>query len=509
MTTTWLKAGKLAILLDNNTLRYVQHNGVEIVRGIYAAVRDKNWDTVIAKVDIVKLEEKSKSFYVHFKCFYSQADIQFVADLIFEGNENGQIVCSFTGVALSRFQTNRIGFCMLHPLKECAGQNVTINETEKAVFPKLVSPHQPFFNVQAMHWNPSEKIEVKIVLEGDIFETEDQRNWSDASFKTYCTPLANLYPRWIEAGETVSQKINLRVEIKHDSDSQAPCFTASFPKFVKEIPFVSLGLGISTHDDNLNHFHIQQLSALKIDHLKADIYLFKPEWKQKMERAIVQTQQTNTKLECILHFSEAIEHEASAFLDFVQNKIIFFHSILLLPYRKTGLPQATQNQWIALFKNHLPAAPIGIGTDAHFADLNMSNCDVSVADFLSFPLYPQVHAFDDLTLIENIEAQADMVKSAKILSEGKPIHVHAITLKRRFSADSDLDQKPESDERQMTPFCAEWTQASIQTLALAGADSLTYYETTGSRGVMNAMEVYPVYASILHAQKRIKDCMLF
>ena len=30
---------------------------------------------------------------------------------------------------------------------------------------------------------------VDIVFGGEIFEMEDQRNWSDASYKTYCVPL--------------------------------------------------------------------------------------------------------------------------------------------------------------------------------------------------------------------------------------------------------------------------------------------------------------------------------
>jgi len=39
-----------------------------------------------------------------------------------------------------------------------------------------------------------------ISFEGDVFETEDQRNWTDASFKTYCPPLRLPYPRPFEAG---------------------------------------------------------------------------------------------------------------------------------------------------------------------------------------------------------------------------------------------------------------------------------------------------------------------
>ena len=37
-------------------------------------------------------------------------------------------------------------------------------------------------------------VEVEVRMEGDTWETEDQRNWSDSSFKTYGTPLAAAVP---------------------------------------------------------------------------------------------------------------------------------------------------------------------------------------------------------------------------------------------------------------------------------------------------------------------------
>ena len=36
--------------------------------------------------------------------------------------------------------------------------------------------------------------EVTISFTGDLFEMEDQRNWTDASYKTYSTPLRIPYP---------------------------------------------------------------------------------------------------------------------------------------------------------------------------------------------------------------------------------------------------------------------------------------------------------------------------
>ena len=40
---------------------------------------------------------------------------------------------------------------------------------------------------------------------------EDQRNWTDASFKTYCTPLARPFPVPVQAGDRVDQRVALTV----------------------------------------------------------------------------------------------------------------------------------------------------------------------------------------------------------------------------------------------------------------------------------------------------------
>ncbi len=42
-------------------------------------------------------------------------------------------------------------------------------------------------------------------MEGEVFEMEDQRNWTDASFKTYCRPLALPIPYRLEPSTPVRQ----------------------------------------------------------------------------------------------------------------------------------------------------------------------------------------------------------------------------------------------------------------------------------------------------------------
>ena len=48
-----------------------------------------------------------------------------------------------------------------------------------------------------------------MIFNGETFEMEDQRNWTDASFKTYCTPLSLPYPIKIIKGTTIKQSIKI------------------------------------------------------------------------------------------------------------------------------------------------------------------------------------------------------------------------------------------------------------------------------------------------------------
>ena len=59
-------------------------------------------------------------------------------------------------------------------------------------------------------------------MEGDIWEMEDQRNWSDASFKTYGRPRDIPWPYTIPKGETVVQRAILSFEKEVGAKSLAP-----------------------------------------------------------------------------------------------------------------------------------------------------------------------------------------------------------------------------------------------------------------------------------------------
>jgi hypothetical protein len=147
-----------------------------------------------------------------------------------------------------------------------------------------------------------------------------------------------------------------------------------------------------------------------------------------------------------------------------------------------------------------PDSPIGGGTNLYFVHINRSHPPTHLLDFISYSINPQVHAFDLVSLVENMTAQPSSVTSARAFSDDLPIVISPVTLRARFNADAIAPEPPTPpgelpsavDIRQPTGFAAAWTLGSISNLAQAGVVSLTYFETTGWRGIMEAEQGSPV-----------------
>ncbi len=89
--------------------------------------------------------------------------------------------------------------------------------SEDTRFPDLIEPWQPFKDMRAITHTVMPHVTAECRMEGDTFEMEDQRNWSDASYKTYVRPLALPWPYRIPAGQAVRQRIVLSIADKRET----------------------------------------------------------------------------------------------------------------------------------------------------------------------------------------------------------------------------------------------------------------------------------------------------
>ena len=139
-------------------------------------------------------------------------------------------------------------------------------------------------------------------------------------------------------------------------------------------------------------------------------------------------------------------------------------------------------------------ATLGGGARAYFTELNRATSFLPVdqLDAVTYTLNPQVHAGDNLSVIETLAAQAATVESARAIVGDKPLIVGPVTLKPPYNPNATAEPAPAGpdrlpdpvDPRQLSLLGAGWTVGSIHRLAAAGADALTYYELAGWRGLI-------------------------
>ena len=497
-----VSAGGITALYHGGYLRYIKFQGHELLRMINFMVRDHDWNTVPQKVRDEEIKVGENSFEIYFTALSELNEVKFNWDCHIIGTQDQEISFEITGTALSDFKRNRVGFTVLHPIRECKGKKVMIGHADggSAVyeFPVLISPLQPFYNIRSMQWTVA-GTQVHLEFEGEIFETEDQRNWTDESYKTYCTPLELPFPQQLLTGEQVKQKIVLKVlddDLRANGSTDSEGLTFKIPEQGFKLPKIGVG---RANGYNLGTSQILSLSELNLDHYQADLKMFTNDWQLHWQSICEESQLLGLKLELSLFFQNT-EKELQRFLSFSGNAPVIARINLFDQDKKT-----TSNDTIEIAADRLRSKfgqiKIGAGTNAFFTELNRERVYHPGLDYLVYSLNPQVHAFDNNSLVESLYAQPDTVHTAHSFSRGLPVNISPITFKMRWNPNATSAEQaplPEADTRQKSLFGAGWLLGSIQNLLSTEVESVSYFETTGSRGIMDVpaeggLLKYPIF----------------
>ena len=116
-----------------------------------------------------------------------------------------------------KLQKRIIGLCALFPIKECAGRSAKVIQSNGASvstgFPLYISSEQPlsgFDDISEINYEAG-KTPVTVKFEGDRFEMEDQRSFTDASFKVYSTWVRTNDAQLVKEGDKVFQSISVSI----------------------------------------------------------------------------------------------------------------------------------------------------------------------------------------------------------------------------------------------------------------------------------------------------------
>lgn len=516
---TILSAGPFTLMFENGDLRYVRLGEHEVIRRVYVAVRDHNWRTIEGKLANLSLDRTESGFEIRYDMMHCDGGIDFAWSAKITGEPAGKIRFEMSGRARKPFRTNRTGFCVLHPIAPCAGRACTIEHAdgavEEGVFPKAISPHQPFKDIRAIR-NRVGDAEVRVLMEGEVFEMEDQRNWSDGSYKTYCRPLGLPYPYELAAGQEVQQIITIDL-LGEGTVSQVSGKSAAASAMEIDLNRTTggewvpqIGLAAGEGLAKLSAASIAAIKSLTPRHLRVDVDLGQAGWDQKLQADLPALKAIGVPVEVAVVASDGLEPLRQLASLWPQTGLTAARW-LILPRRGVTTPQQLEAARTELGSLDLKAL-FGGGTDVEFVAVNRQHPPKGM-DVLCFSLNPQVHAFDNLSLVENLESHGDVVASAIAVGGDCPVAVTPISLRRRSNPDATgpdtlaaADRLPANvDVRQVTLFAAAWTVGSLS--RLCHADFLTYFETHGWRGVMQGDEdpalprlfpgrkgeIYPVY----------------
>jgi D-apionolactonase len=502
-----LRAGPVTMLLDGIDLRYLRIGGTELVRRVYTAVRDGDWDTVPATISRYEVKETDGGFLVDFQARHTGREIDFSWHGTITGDQSGRVEFVFDGRAEQFCRYNRIGICVHHPWRETAGARFTAQTPDgenAGSFPDMIGPQSLVDGFYRPLFPPFDGLELdlpaggklRFAFEGDFWEVEDHRNWTDGNFKTYSTPVSLGRPEPLEPGQVLRQRVVITpVDVPESAALRGPVQLSIEEPTGTRVPPVGLAQDRDHH--RLDHLEIELLRALAPAHLRVEVRLDRDDWREALAAAQENAAAIGSELEVSLHLLESHVGMLGEVKSALAGGPLVARVFVINADSATGTPAETTRPHLvdavrAALAQALPGAPFFGGTEIYFTEINRTRPRFETWDGVCYSLTPQIHAFTDVDVVENLDVQGATVSSARAIAGQSPVAVSPITMRRRvnFHAAGDpmpdvSGQVPDSvDVRQSSLYGAAWTAGSLKYLAEAGAASVTYYETTGWRGVL-------------------------
>ncbi len=503
-----LRAGALSAEFGNGALRYIRVNDVEVLRAIAFLVRDENWGTFTPTIENLKIRQGRDGFAVSYdaRCADAKRSLRYKAEIAC--GADGALRFSARAVPDSDFLTNRTGFVVLHPLKGVAGFPVDVEHVdgkrEKSKFPALINPVQPFYAIRSLRHKAMPGLFATCRMEGDTFEMEDHRNWTDASFKTYVRPLAEPWPYTLAAGVAFTQQVSLTFSGKLPRPKKAAAgrrIDIDVGRTGGTLP--QIGVAIPSEEASASLAAAASIKAARPRHLVCHIDGRDGDLAGHLEhyRRLGEATGAAIVLEILLPGREAPESELSRIAAAARQAGLKPAAVAVSPAvdLKAVLPGSKGPEAPPLAdiyraaRGAFPGTTLGGGMFSFFTELNRKRPPAELLDFVTHTTSPIVHAADDVSVMETLQALPYVIKSAKAIIGKRAYRVGPSAIPARqnpYGAASTANPNNERvclakmDPRQRGLFGAAWTLGYVAAFAQGGLEAITMGAATGPAGMI-------------------------
>ena len=453
-------------------IRNVTYQGAQIIDLLYTAIRPWDWSTLDTDQHSEVVEIVGEN------CVVTITDL-------FEGSmqgktvvtlqSNGKFTVDYKLTGLGKFEINRWGVCFCLHTGDWMGSTVTASGNTYSLL-KEISPQRVIDGVTQglfpasndMHFVAPDKRSLKVISTGKVLEAEDQRNWTDNTYKIYSGSLAEPRPFIIEKGAQWEQRVEFEVT---PPAALIPDGSKIIAKEIAALPRIGVqfnGEPLLPSDDlekalfilDIDHIRINEelLSAQKIATVsKSGLAL---------EAALLSSNSGDGLLQEVEHLSNRVPAGSRLLIHREGREIV----------QTQDLPKNTS------LNSYIP------GSDAYLVDLHRNK--YNFGDSVSYSMAPTVHSTDPETIFKTLYTQKESIEFAKKFVAPQ-VSVSPITFSTRGNPETGhlRDNRinfaqPEMAAQIKELSAAAWTLGSVFALASAGAYSGTWHELFGEHGVI-------------------------
>jgi hypothetical protein len=432
----------LAELVGEGWIGPVQCAGREVLRRIFVTVRDRNWQEVSAtKFDAV-VHEPTRTVRLSARHTSDLVDFEWQGELTV--SEDGrELSFGFKGQALRDMEVCRLGLIVLHPVEGMVGSRITASNgavEQTLTIDEQLAPQPIVEGIPGAITEPFTRLRIErddwgnldLSFDGESFELEDQRNWGDASFKTYCTPLRKGFPRAVKSGTSIAHGVRVRF----------------VPRAFPTIGCIrDLSRGVHEEDASWSHIHVD-LTGKSLSDLRRMLESSSParRWEIALE-ATPATQEIEWWASLLRAHRERVA------------RLLFYGP-------GTSLPDASAiERWRdALAGSAGKSIPLFAATRGYFVEFNRSIPFRAPIAGIAFPLTATVHSDDAETVMSNVTTIRAMAETGRRLTQVSEIALAPLAL--RYPPGAALPNLSND-------LVEQWLTATLRNARDAGVTSIT------------------------------------
>jgi len=453
-------------------IRNVTYQGAQIIDLLYTAIRPWDWSTLDPDEHSEVVEISGENCLVTITDLFAGS---MQGKTVLTLQPNGKFTIDYQLSGLGKFEINRWGVCFCLNTGDWMGSKVSASENTYSLL-KEISPQRVINGITQglfpasnnLHFIAPDKRSLKVLSTGKVLEAEDQRNWTDNTYKIYSGSLAEPRPFVIEKGMQWEQRVEFEVTPPTNSIPDGSKIIAIDIPSLPRIGVQFNGEPLLPSDDLE-----KALFILDIDHIRIN-----------EESLTAQKIATISKSGLVLEAALLSSNDGAELVREVEHLSarVPAGSRLLINRQGRQIVQGSDLPKNKTLNSYIP------GSDAYLVDLHRE--EFEFGDAVSYSMVPTVHSSDPETIFKTLYTQKESIEFAKKFVAPQ-VSISPITFSTRGNPETGhlRDNRinfaqPEMAAQIKELSAAAWTLGSVFALASAGAYSGTWHELFGEFGVI-------------------------